>query len=74
MAVRVTRTIAEVAGTITNTIRVTRTMAEVIGTPAQPDIRLYRLAVLALVSTYDGQTFERAAQNTISASDSARSS
>jgi len=74
MAVRVTRTIAEVAGTITNTIRVTRTIADVIGTPAQPDIRLYRLAVMAIVNTSPPEVYNRSAQNIMSVTDTARSS
>ena len=54
MAVRVTRVIAEVAGTVDRSVRVTRTIAEVAGKPAQPDVRLYRLAVMALVDISDG--------------------
>jgi len=49
MAIRVTRTIAEVAGSATANVRVTRTSAEVGGSAAAPDIRLYRIGVMALV-------------------------
>lgn len=49
MAIRVTRTIAEVAGTLSSSIRVTRVMADVGGKIDQPDIRLYRIGLHALV-------------------------
>lgn len=70
MAIRVTRTIAEVAGTLTSTVRVTRVMAEVGGQAAQPDVRLYRIGMHALVefslgtsvSAQDTLTFSQAQQ------------
>lgn len=68
MAVRVTRLLAEVAGTFDSTVRVTRTMAEVLGTPAQPDVRLYRLSVMALVEFAAGT--EVSASSGLSFSDS----
>lgn len=49
MAIRVTRTIAEVAGTLSSSIRVTRVMADVSGKIDQPDLRLYRIGLHALV-------------------------
>jgi hypothetical protein len=50
MAIRVTRTIAEVAGLAPSSVRVTRTMAEVAGQAQQTDLRLYRIAVMVLAS------------------------
>ncbi|MHA2265648.1 MAG: hypothetical protein ACXAEN_24925, partial [Candidatus Thorarchaeota archaeon] len=58
---------AEVAGTMTANIRVTRTLAEVAGTVAQPDVRLYRLGMHALVE--DTGALERSAQDTVNFSD-----
>lgn len=54
MAVRVTQTLAEVAGTVTPSIRITRTIAEVAGSVAQPDLRVYRMGVMALVQVAAG--------------------
>ena len=68
MAIRVTRTIAEVAGTLTSTVRVTRVMAEVAGLAAQPDVRLYRLAMHALVEFSLGTAVS--AQDTVTFSQS----
>lgn len=69
MAIRVTRTLAEVAGTLTSTLRVTRVMAEVAGLIDQPDIRLYRIGLHALVK--DSEIFDLAASNTMSLSHTA---
>lgn len=67
--VRVTRTLAEVAGVAAPNIRVTRTIAEVAGDAAQPDIQLYRLAVMALVSVQDGTPVSASDTLTFSQSD-----
>ena len=64
MAIRVTRTIAEVAGTLTSSVRVTRVMAEVAGVAGQPDLRLYRIGLHALVK--NSSIFDVAASNTLS--------
>jgi hypothetical protein len=69
MAVRVTRTLAEVAGTITSDVRVTRTMADVAGRTSQADIRLTRIRLQVLVK--DSDIFVLSASNTIAASQSA---
>lgn len=63
MAIRVTRTIAEVAGVASSSIRVTRVIAEVGGQAAQPDIRLYRIGMHVLVSNEEGTSVT--AQDTV---------